>query len=374
MGERLMIGVFKRWREERIDKQLSAYLDGMLTPEEQVELEARLERDPALQARLDGLRLTVGALSSLPEVQAPRNFILSPSMVSTPKSAPPSRLSWPALNWATAVATLLFLVVVAGDLFVFRQAQDGIFRQAQDGIFRQAQDDIFQPTLQSPESSGPDDIVRPSSQPELTGVLIQSPTPAFYAGEERIEITREAEPGEAPKMLAVTAEGEGEGEPELEAMRMAVTAPPTEAPASDVEPEAPEMAAELEETAPVQLPPVTESADAEIGMGGGGERPLAEASAPAPQGTPQAMRAQLPMITETLPPPPGATRAQVAGEAVQAEPSPTTIVPTPLEEPPLSEATAQEGTPPWLRGLEVGLGLAALGLLLLNLFVRRRKS
>ena len=113
--------------EERIDELLSAYLDGMLTADEQAQLEARLERDPALRARLQGLRLTVRSLAALPQVAVPRNFILSPAMVKdkTPRPAPRPRAprrSWPIFGWATAIATLLLVFVVAGDVFLVAPA------------------------------------------------------------------------------------------------------------------------------------------------------------------------------------------------------------------------------------------------------------
>lgn len=38
------------------DEKLSAMLDGELTPQELIELEARLANDPALQARLDAFK------------------------------------------------------------------------------------------------------------------------------------------------------------------------------------------------------------------------------------------------------------------------------------------------------------------------------
>ena len=109
-------------REEQLDELLSAYLDGMLAVDEQAQLELQLERDPALRARLRGLRLTVRSLAALPQVEVPRNFILSPAMVKDKTPRPASRLrtprrSWPVFGWATAIATLLLMFVVAGDVF-----------------------------------------------------------------------------------------------------------------------------------------------------------------------------------------------------------------------------------------------------------------
>lgn len=110
----------RRHSEEHVDELLSAHLDGELTPDEQVELQALLQREPGLQERLESLSLTKEALAGLPQVEAPRNFILSPAMVAgaaTP-AAPPRRPAWLALGWATAAATLLLIIVLAGDIFI----------------------------------------------------------------------------------------------------------------------------------------------------------------------------------------------------------------------------------------------------------------
>ena len=68
-------------KKMRDDELLSAYIDGALTPREQARLEARLAVEPALRERLDALQETVMLLRQLPQVPAPRNFILSPAMV-----------------------------------------------------------------------------------------------------------------------------------------------------------------------------------------------------------------------------------------------------------------------------------------------------
>ncbi len=62
----------------------------------------------------------ISPLASLPQVEPPRNFILSPAMVSTPAApaAPRRGPRWLALGWATTAATLLLVIVLAGDIFV----------------------------------------------------------------------------------------------------------------------------------------------------------------------------------------------------------------------------------------------------------------
>lgn len=125
-----MLGLFGRVRdeEEQRDELLSAYLDGELSEREQEHLEKRLSQDPSLRAELRAMHRTVSLMRELPEVKAPRNFILSESMVKRPVRAresrrahpAPRRRAWaaPLLTAATALVSLLFVVVLVGDLLL----------------------------------------------------------------------------------------------------------------------------------------------------------------------------------------------------------------------------------------------------------------
>ncbi|HMQ34291.1 MAG TPA: anti-sigma factor, partial [Chloroflexaceae bacterium] len=57
---------------------LSAYLDNQLGVAERVNLERRLEAEPALRAELAELREAVGAVRALEPVRPPRSFTLDP--------------------------------------------------------------------------------------------------------------------------------------------------------------------------------------------------------------------------------------------------------------------------------------------------------
>ncbi|MBU1660613.1 MAG: hypothetical protein KKD28_03985 [Chloroflexi bacterium] len=92
---------------------LSVYLDGQVRPRARTSLEARLQTDPSLSAALDELRRTRSVLRSLPRLRAPRNFTLTPQMAGQPRVIA-SRL-YPAFRLASALASLLFVLVVAGD-------------------------------------------------------------------------------------------------------------------------------------------------------------------------------------------------------------------------------------------------------------------
>ena len=96
--------------------QLSAYLDDALPASERRKLERRLAADSGLRKMLDELRAVKTNLRELPLVKPPRSFTLTPKTV----GAQPSRRTWervaPAMNWATAIAALLFAVLLTADL------------------------------------------------------------------------------------------------------------------------------------------------------------------------------------------------------------------------------------------------------------------
>jgi len=105
--------------QARTDVLLSAYLDGELSTREQDLLESRLATDPELRARLEELRRTVSLVRDLPQVQAPRNFLLTPSMVSRTRPRPaPRRWLAPALTFATAASALSCVAVLSMGLLV----------------------------------------------------------------------------------------------------------------------------------------------------------------------------------------------------------------------------------------------------------------
>lgn len=128
-----MWSLFRRRQDKERDKRdilLSAYLDGELAEAERESLERRLSQDPVLRAELRAMQRTVSLLHELPQVAAPRNFLVTESMVarngpvSTARSARPepekraSAWAAPLLTAATAVVSLLFVVVLAGDLLM----------------------------------------------------------------------------------------------------------------------------------------------------------------------------------------------------------------------------------------------------------------
>ncbi len=100
---------------------LSAYLDGQLAQKERARLENGLREDQNLRMALDELRQTRTVLRSQPKLRSPRNFTLTPAMVGRrvqPRSTVPAL---PVFRLASVLATLMLVVVFAGDFLTNRQ-------------------------------------------------------------------------------------------------------------------------------------------------------------------------------------------------------------------------------------------------------------
>jgi hypothetical protein len=105
---------------ERVTALLSPYLDGHTSVAERARVERHLASCAECARDLATLNATVGAIRELPRVRAPRSFALPRSMARQPQPTP--RLV-PALRAATALATLLFAVLIGGDVFLANSLQ-----------------------------------------------------------------------------------------------------------------------------------------------------------------------------------------------------------------------------------------------------------
>lgn len=94
---------------------LSAYLDGELDSRKRAQLENRLRTNPELSAALEDLRHTRILLRSVKPLKAPRSFKLKPEMV--PQRA--ARPIYPVFQFASAIAGILFIMVLLGDVLGF---------------------------------------------------------------------------------------------------------------------------------------------------------------------------------------------------------------------------------------------------------------
>ena len=100
---------------ERDLELLSAYLDGQVDVRERGRLEARLQAESELRVAYEELRSTRAVLRSAPRMRAPRNYTLSPRMV-TDRAA--ERRRYPIFGLASALASVLFVLVFLSDYFV----------------------------------------------------------------------------------------------------------------------------------------------------------------------------------------------------------------------------------------------------------------
>lgn len=101
---------------------LSAYLDSTLRPAERQALVARLQHEPDLQTQLDKLRKTKLTLAALPHLHAPRNYTLTPEMVTV--RAPKQQPFVGTLRLATALSAVLLVVLFGAEFLLTRGTVD----------------------------------------------------------------------------------------------------------------------------------------------------------------------------------------------------------------------------------------------------------
>ena len=340
-----MGGLLMGQTRERRDELLSAYLDGELSDRERTRLEARLAADPALRVEMEALRRTVALVRELPSVPVPRNFILPQTMAARrrPTRPPRPRRAWaaPLLTAATAVVSLAFVVVLAGELLLPITGQISSAPAAEQALEAEA------PQVALAPSPAPEETVVETVEVEAEVVAeeIEKAAPATVVAEAPAEeMPMEAAPEALPDAegyAAETPEGEGTPEPRLGG------GGPTE------EPPAPAVPVAEESAAPSPTPEPEERA--------------APPSTPGPR-----------EVEETAETPPADAGGLVPTPGEVAEVSPQV---TEGEEPEATEdergvlereAAARAQIPLW-RVLEVILGVTALGLALATIWAWRAR-
>ncbi len=92
---------------------VSAYLDGELTPDVQVAFETTVSQDPDLQHRVAEMRQVVALMRAVPLQELPRNYLLTPAMVTEAEAKPRTRrrrLPLLMMRIATSAAAAAFVV------------------------------------------------------------------------------------------------------------------------------------------------------------------------------------------------------------------------------------------------------------------------
>ncbi|TKJ30204.1 MAG: hypothetical protein CEE40_06050 [Chloroflexi bacterium B3_Chlor] len=103
---------------ELVEESLSAYIDGELSFGEKAQVEKHLEECQACSENLATLRQTVVLLGELPTVPAPISFALRPAPVRPKARVPAPAWGYGLLKGATALAALLLVLLIGGDLTV----------------------------------------------------------------------------------------------------------------------------------------------------------------------------------------------------------------------------------------------------------------
>jgi hypothetical protein len=125
----------KRKISPREIELLSLYLDQQLEAGQRARLEARLRTDSELHAAYQDLRQTRAYLRSLPRLKAPRNFTLTPEMVGQARAKPArARRIYPVFQFASALASVLLMVVLLGDFLGFGISAPGTSTLLEPGI------------------------------------------------------------------------------------------------------------------------------------------------------------------------------------------------------------------------------------------------
>jgi hypothetical protein len=110
-----MLEVLLQFGHRRFRRDLSAYVDGVLSERTRRRLEAHLDSCQACRQELAELRATVEALGSLPMAEVPRSFTLAAAPVAEVRPRPASRRLEFGLRLATATAAFALALVVIGD-------------------------------------------------------------------------------------------------------------------------------------------------------------------------------------------------------------------------------------------------------------------
>jgi len=95
---------------------LSAYLDNELNPGDRRRLEKQLDSEPALRERLDNLRRTKIVLGRLARLKAPRNFTLTPEMVTVHRKK--AKPVFTFLKLASSFAAIMLVLLVGMELIL----------------------------------------------------------------------------------------------------------------------------------------------------------------------------------------------------------------------------------------------------------------
>jgi hypothetical protein len=137
----MMLDWLRSYRHPLKEAELSAHLDGRLSPDRSRWLEEHLRSCDPCRRKLADLRALAEALREMPEAPVPRSFALTPEQVRGVRQvrpyAPAGRL-YPVFRNAAAAALLLLFASVGADVFLQshgeRSEPQGVMVGAEKGM------------------------------------------------------------------------------------------------------------------------------------------------------------------------------------------------------------------------------------------------
>ncbi|MBN1248050.1 MAG: hypothetical protein JXC32_10360 [Anaerolineae bacterium] len=344
--------------------EVSAYLDGALTPKNQAALEADIAQDPNLHRRVEELRSVTTMVRAVPLRQPPRNYLLTPSMVAEREPEPRERRRplW-VMRLATSLVAAAFVVT-----FGLTLLQQGMTpklateprEMPQASLMREsapagdaAAPEMGARELEAPEVAAVPDTVAVEEQEEPAAEMMLQSTPLPSEDEMAFAPAPEsAEPVEAPaegEEYGIGGGGEPPAEQPVEEMRVPAT---PEAESSAEMAEEPEMAVMEAEEAVTEDEATEELAAPSLAMEAPGEPEEAA-----------------PRMAE------GAEKS-AADEAWESGEAPGELpVPVPSQEAADRAIRTEQGLGrSVLLGLTIGLGVATVVLTAVTIWLSRRQA
>jgi hypothetical protein len=241
-----MLETLMQFRHRRFRRDLSAYVDNMLSERARRRLEAHLDSCQACRQELAELRVTIKALGSLPLAEAPRSFTLAAAPVAEVRPRPAARRLEFGLRLATATAAFALALVMIGDF----TGLPGGGEEKEDWVRGQ----LFSAEQETPAAMEPAPV---ETTTLMEGAVAQTP-----AADETPRAA-EAAPAETPAVEQTPTPPEAAPAETPAAMGAA----PVETPAAEQTP-APTGAAPVE-TPPAVVPGITEPYGGEFGFSAG---------------------------------------------------------------------------------------------------------
>lgn len=206
-----MLEALLQFRHRRFRRDLSAYMDDMLSERARRRLEAHLDSCQACRQELAELRVTVEALGSVPMAEVPRSFTLAAAPVAEVRPRPAARRLEFGLRLATATAAFALALVVVGD---FAGLPGGGEQEEEEMSAMLAPAAVETPAameaapVETPEPSVPGITETYREEPAVGADVSDEEEDRGKETTEGAEVEEEAEAG-AAEAQAVTEEGDG---------------------------------------------------------------------------------------------------------------------------------------------------------------------